>query len=75
MEDCLEDFEDKMGNLDKRIKEYGKKMMYNMEDMVSLMCLKRDLTYTNTKEILEYHINNMKEEFGDDWYKEDGDDG
>ena len=60
----MEDFEDKMGNLDKRIKEYGKKMMYNMEDMVSLMCLKRDLTYTNTKEILEYHINNMKEEMG-----------
>ena len=65
----------KVGDLDKRIDVFGKVIMENMMNMIGLMCLKRDLTYTNTKEILEYHINNMKEEFGDDWYKEDGDDG
>ena len=73
MEDCLEDFEDKMGNLDKRIDGYGKKIMVNMMDMIGLMCLKRDLTYTNTKEILEYHMKNMVEKYGEDWYEdEDG---
>ena len=69
----IEDFDDKMGNLDKRIKQFSKKMITNMESMVSLMCLKRDLTYTNTKEILEYHMKNMVEKYGEDWYEdEDG---
>ena len=69
----IKDFEDKMGNLDKRIDGFGKKIMVNMMDMIGLMGLKRDLIYTNTKEILEYHMKDMVEKYGDDWYKEEED--
>jgi len=70
----MKDYDKKVGDLDKRIKQFGERMITNMESMVSLMCLKRDITYTNTKEILEYHLKDMVEKYCDEWYK-DKDDG
>ena len=69
----IKDYENKIGDLDKRIDVFGKVIRENIQNMIGLMCLKRDLTYTNTKEILEYHLKDMVEKYGDDWYKDDGD--
>ena len=71
----MKDYDKKVGELDIRIKQFGDRMITNMESMVSLMCLKRDLTYTNTKEILEYHLKEMVDKYGEDWYKDDDNDG
>ena len=69
----MKDYDMKVGDLDKRIDRFGKIIMENMMNMIGLMCLKRDLTYTNTKEILEYHFKDMVEKYGNEWYKDDGD--